>query len=59
MNPQTTYLLAVDHARDLRRDAEAHRRAALSSTTSNRLASSLQTRGAVSRPSLLRRLRLA
>ena len=58
MNPQMTYLLAVDHARDIRRDAEKRSRAATPSTSSERSRASSQVRGTVVRPSLLRRLRL-
>jgi hypothetical protein len=58
MNPQMTYLLAVDHARDLRRDAEKRSRAVTPSTTSDRSWASPQVRGTVGRLSLLRRLRL-
>ncbi len=59
MNPQMTYLLAVDHARDLRRDAEKRSRAATASTTSDPRWTPRQLRGTTGRPSLLRRLRLA
>lgn len=59
MNPQLTYMLAVDRARDLRRDAEKRGSAAKPSTTSDRSWTSLRVRGTAGRPSFLRRLRAA
>ena len=59
MTPQMTYLLAVDHARDIRRDVENRTRAATPSTTSDQRSVSLQLPATGGRPSLLRRLRLA
>lgn len=42
MNPQMTYMLAVDHARDLRHDAERRMDASTTSTPSDRSRSSIQ-----------------
>jgi hypothetical protein len=59
MNPQLTYMLAVDRARDARREAEKLSSVAMPRTTRDRSSSSLRVRGAAGRLSFLRRVRVA
>jgi hypothetical protein len=59
MNPQQTYALALDRARDVRRDAEQLSSVATARTTKNRGFASLRARATMDRPSIFRRLRVA
>lgn len=60
MNPQMNYMLAVDHARDLRRDAESRKDVSLTSAPSDRSQSSFQVPRTAGRfLAFRRRLRVA
>jgi len=59
MNPQLTYLLALERARDLRHDAEKRHGAAIPHTTSDRSSTSLRVPRSVGRFVSRRRLRAA
>jgi hypothetical protein len=59
MNPQQAYALALDRARDVRRDAEQLSSVAMARTTKNRSLGAFRAPGTTGRPSFFRRLRVA